>query len=261
MPDRQKTCFVLMPFAESYQEVYEQIYKPVCATNGLRCWRVDEIAGPGSITRDIVEGIIDADVIIADLTSQNPNVFYELGIAHAVGNKTIMTCQNVGEVPFDIANYRVILYDQTISGSKQLSERLSSAIQELLAALDRTNNPVQSVIGNRSALHFKRKLPMFMVTRDVEFTSNLRKLIESDNLIYLDDWASLDLEELILKPGFGKGSKSLAQVVYIVQKLGLYEDAGALQSFLSRHDIRLSRQMGRDWDAFTRAVNEARRSI
>lgn len=261
MPDRQKTCFVLMPFAEGYQEVYDQVYTPVCSANGLRCWRVDEIAGPGSITQDIVEGIIDADIILADLTSQNPNVFYELGIAHAVGNKTIMTCQSVDEVPFDIANYRVILYEQTISGSKQLAKRLSAAIKELLAALDRTNNPVQSVIGNRSALHFKRKVPMFMVTRNVELTSNLRKLINAEGVIYLDDWAALDLEKIICRPGFGKGSKSLAQIIYIIQQFGLYGDAGALQSFLSRQDVRLSRQGGRHWDAFTRAVDEARRSI
>ena len=88
-----KNCFVIMPFAQNYLEVYEEVYKPVCKENGIDCWRVDEISRPGSITKDIIEGIIEADIIIADLTSKNPNVFYELGIAHSVGNKTIMTAQ------------------------------------------------------------------------------------------------------------------------------------------------------------------------
>ena len=86
-PLHRKNCFVLMPFEPKYREVYDEVYKPVCSANDLDCWRVDEISRPGSITRDIVEGIIDAEVVIADLTSQNPNVFYELGIAHSVGNK------------------------------------------------------------------------------------------------------------------------------------------------------------------------------
>ena len=58
-----------MPFSEHYREVYQEVYKPVCDKNGLDCWRVDEISRPGSITRDIIEGILDADIVIADLTS------------------------------------------------------------------------------------------------------------------------------------------------------------------------------------------------
>ena len=80
MSDTRKKCFVLMPFADQYREVYQEVYRPVCERNAMDRWRVDELARPGSITRDIVEGILDADVVIADLTSRNPSVFYELGI-------------------------------------------------------------------------------------------------------------------------------------------------------------------------------------
>ena len=112
-----------MPFADQYREVYQEVYKPVCERSGMDCWRVDELARPGSITRDIVEGILDADVVIADLTSRNPNVFYELGIAHSVGNKTIMTTQSIADVPFDIANYRVLIYEQTHSWKQETCRR------------------------------------------------------------------------------------------------------------------------------------------
>lgn len=70
-----KKCFVLMPFEEKYREIYTEVYKVVCAKNGIDCWRVDEVNKPGSITRDIINGIIKSDIIIADLTARNPNVF------------------------------------------------------------------------------------------------------------------------------------------------------------------------------------------
>lgn len=206
-----------MPFAEEYREVYEQVYRPVCRAAGIRCWRVDEVARPGSITRDIVEGIIDADIVIADLTSQNPNVFYELGIAHAVGNKTIMTCQRIEEVPFDIGNYRVILYDQTIAGSKKLTEQLSAAIQELLAALDRTNNPVQSVLGGRAGANFLRRVPLFRVVDVGLLTRPLRLLLEEKGILYVDELGKLDLEEIASREGFG--ADSLSQLALLIREL------------------------------------------
>ncbi|MCX7111370.1 MAG: hypothetical protein NTX45_14830 [Proteobacteria bacterium] len=55
-----KKCFVLMPFDERFKEVYTDVYKVVCHDHGIECWRVDEISRPGSITKDIVEGILDA---------------------------------------------------------------------------------------------------------------------------------------------------------------------------------------------------------
>lgn len=152
----KRRCFVLMPFSAKYQEVYKQVYHPVCEANGVECWRVDEIARPGLITKDIVEGIIEADIVLADLTSKNANVFYELGIAHCVGNKTIMTSQSKDDVPFDIASNRVIFYEQSISGSKDLTKKLDAAIKELLKSLDQTNNPVQEVLSSRLAIGVKR---------------------------------------------------------------------------------------------------------
>lgn len=146
-----------MPFAQRYAEVYAEVYKPACANNDLDCWRVDEIARPGSITRDIVEGIVDAEVIIADLTGQNPNVFYELEISHAVGNKTIMTTQSLADVPFDVRSYRVLVYEQTLTGCRKLGKDLDQALKELLVAMDRTSNPVQEVVSARSSIGLGRE--------------------------------------------------------------------------------------------------------
>lgn len=84
-----RTCLVLMPFATEYEEIYKLVYKKACEELQIICYRIDEISRPGSITKDIVDGIIDADIIIADLTDNNPNVFYELGIANSIGKKPL----------------------------------------------------------------------------------------------------------------------------------------------------------------------------
>jgi hypothetical protein len=249
-----------MPFAEKYREVYEQVYKPVCGANGLHCWRVDELANPGSITNDIVEGIIDSDVVIADLTTKNPNVFYELGIAHTVSNKTIMTCQSRDDVPFDIANYRIIFYEQTISGSKKLINILDNAIKELLKALDRTNNPVQSVLSHRAAFHVKRRLPLFKVVDFSLFTREMRKLIDEESIIYLDELGKLNLDDIADRAGFGKGS--LAQLAYLIERFDLYDSVEGFQQFLRRRGISFrGSTYDERWRDFVSSIEQRSRAI
>lgn len=231
-----KNCFVIMPFADKYLEVYKEVYKPVCEANGLDCWRVDEISRPGSITRDIIEGLIDADIIIADLTSKNPNVFYELGIAHSVGNKTIMTAQSTDDIPFDIGNYRVIVYEQSISGSKGLYHKLEGAIQDLLKALDQTNNPFQEVASGKLKIGQKRKIPL---SKYVDFASlpwRSRDYLKESKILFVEDLKRLDLEEMANTKGIGKDSLSI--LVTQLLESDIFEDSEKLQNFILKHNLR-----------------------
>lgn len=240
MTDSMK-CFVLMPFDESFKEIYTDIYKVVCIEHGIECWRVDEISHPGSITRDIVDGILDADIIIADLTTRNPNVFYELGIAHSAGNKTIMTAQSINDVPFDIANYRVILYEQSITGAKSLKKKLASSITELLKALDQTNNPLQEAISGRSALGKRRKTPLVKYVDVNNLPKKMREWLHENGINYAEDVNRIDLEQMASTNGLGETSlgRFLSQVV----QHDLYDDAEKLQSVVLKHGIKL-----RDWN-------------
>lgn len=225
-----------MPFAEQYREVYQEVYKPVCAKNGIDCWRVDELARPGSITRDIVEGILDADILIADLTSRNPNVFYELGIAHSVGNKTIMTTQSLSDVPFDIANYRILTYEQSITGSKKLAVELERAIHELLAALDRTNNPLQEVLAHRSPIGVRKKAPLAKFLDIASLPARLRQWLVAQGVVYAEDVAGIDLRNLAETPGVGK--VALGKFFAALLEHDLYPDAEALQEVIFRYGIK-----------------------
>jgi hypothetical protein len=225
-----KTCFVLMPFREGLREIYTDVYVPVCQQNNIRCWRVDEIARPGSITRDIVEGILDADLILADLTGRNPNVFYELGISHATGNKTIMTAQSRDDVPFDIASYRVIFYDHTLRGCDKLRSQLDLAVKELVTALHRTNNPFQEVVASRGGMRQTGRQLLIKAVNTYHLTRALKDLIKERNILYLDDLRNIELPELLKRPGFGK--TSLSQLCSVLLRYDLFEEPEWINSFI-----------------------------
>lgn len=245
MNTHKKKCFVLMPFTEQLREVYTGVYRPTCKSLGIGCWRVDEIHRPGSITRGIVEGILDADIVIADLTTRNANVFYELGIAHSVGNTTIMTAQSIDGVPFDIASYRVIVYEQSISGSSKLKTKLTRAIQELLAALDQTNNPLQEALSSRSMLGKKQKTPLVKYVDVNDLPIRMREWLREHGIAYAEDVNRINLQELANTPGLGR--TALGKFLSKVVEHDLFDDADALQRVIIEHRIRLQRDSIGRW--------------
>lgn len=108
------SCFVIMPFAKPIGDYYEKIYAPAIKKAGLTAVRADnEIFGTGKIIDQIWTGITNAKVLVADLTNRNPNVFYELGLAHGLEKPVVLVCSNESDVPFDLRHIRVIYYDHT----------------------------------------------------------------------------------------------------------------------------------------------------
>lgn len=107
------TCFVMQPFGGILGGYYDLIFKPAIEQAGLTPVRADaEIFGTGKIMDQIWRGIRAANVLVAELTTKNPNVFYELGLAHALKKPVVLVSSNQDDVPFDLRHIRVILYDQ-----------------------------------------------------------------------------------------------------------------------------------------------------
>ena len=123
-----KECFVIMPFAKSFDGIWESVIRPVVTDFGDQCIRADDISNVGNILEDLTNSIRSADYLIADLTSQNANVFYELGYAHALGKPVVLLTQSAGDVPFDLRPLRVIKYSDTASGAVQLRDALNQFI-------------------------------------------------------------------------------------------------------------------------------------
>ncbi|HWK19292.1 MAG TPA: hypothetical protein VNR37_00785 [Microbacteriaceae bacterium] len=108
------TCFVMQPFAAPLGGYYDLIFRPAIEQAGLTAVRADaEIFGTGKIIDQIWRGIQDAEILLAELTTKNPNVFYELGLAHAIEKPVILISSNEDDVPFDLRHIRVILYDRS----------------------------------------------------------------------------------------------------------------------------------------------------
>jgi len=129
------TCFVMIAFADPLGSYYEKVYKPAIEKAGLTPIRADhEIFGTGKIIDQVWTGINSAKVLIAELTDRNPNVFYELGLAHALQKPVVLISSNEKDVPFDLHHIRVIYYDVTdpFWGNKlieKVAENILSAIK------------------------------------------------------------------------------------------------------------------------------------
>lgn len=139
------SCFVLMPFSKEMKEVYDYAIKPAAESCGYKCERADEFINSNNIISDIIRKIFKADVIIADITHKNPNVLYELGIAHSIDtNVIIIADKSSGSLPFDLSIYRTVFYEKSIDGIKvKLHEYLKDRICKLDEWRFVANNPVQ----------------------------------------------------------------------------------------------------------------------
>ena len=120
-----------MKFEETYDDLYREVIRPVCERSGFEVQRADDVFRPGIILQDIINGLLDSDLVIAEVTPPNPNVFYELGFAHALDKPTVLLARRGGELPFDISGYRVIFYDDAIGGKPQVETTLDKHLANI----------------------------------------------------------------------------------------------------------------------------------
>lgn len=117
-------AFIVMPFDPQFNSIYEDLIKPSLEDAGYDVRRADSLIDQQNILRDIVRGIATADLIVADLTTLNPNVLYELGLAHGLRISTILLAQSIQEVPFDLRSYRIQVYSYRYDQAKKLKQDL-----------------------------------------------------------------------------------------------------------------------------------------
>lgn len=128
--EKPRSVFVIMPFAETFDDVYELGIKASVEALGWECQRADEIIHNRDIMCQVCQGIRQARLVIADLTGQNANVFYELGMAHALEKDVILLAQDVGDVPFDLRPMNIIAYDTILPLRQRLTETLGTLLGE-----------------------------------------------------------------------------------------------------------------------------------
>jgi len=129
------TCFVIQPFRDKFDKRYEDVYRPALEEAGLEPYRVDQDPSTERLIDSIEEQIRNATICLADITTDNPNVWYELGHAFAVGRSVIMVCSNErnGKLPFDIQHRTVIPYQsESASDFDRLRTEISTRAKALV---------------------------------------------------------------------------------------------------------------------------------
>jgi hypothetical protein len=131
---KKEKCFIISPFGSWFDRYYDEIYVPAVEAAGLDPVRADDLYRPSAIMHDIWGFVRTSRVMVADLTDKNPNVFYELGLAHAVGKPVILLTQEFEDIPFDLRSLRVIQYsvEDPVWGAT-LKKDIQRALLETLA--------------------------------------------------------------------------------------------------------------------------------
>src|ERR1700685_3497917 len=156
-------CFVIMPIGDpsvdqahfdKMENIYSEWIKPTVESiqrsdspgSFLRCHRADKEVGPGDIVEHVIESLINSRIVIVDLTGKTANVFYELGVRHAVSNSTILLAEGTEHIPFDLRTLRAIVYQYTPPGMVRVRRQLQEAVMSIVTAPDKIDNPVRRIL-------------------------------------------------------------------------------------------------------------------
>ena len=128
-------CFTIMPYGNWFDVYYNKIYAPAIEEAGLISKRADDLYRPSSIVHDIWQYTKECQLVLADLTGKNPNVLYELGLAHAIAKPVILIVESMEDIPYDLRALRIIEYDKNAHNwGELLKEKIINAILEVILA-------------------------------------------------------------------------------------------------------------------------------
>lgn len=148
----ENICFVMMPFGDPFDDYYVDIYQPAIEENGFKSKRADSLFRPSPIIKDIWEYINNSKILIADITDLNPNVMYELGLAHAIAKPVILISDSTKNVPFDLRLLRILIYNtKKPSWSIDLKTKISNSIKEIIESP--TDSILQAFLSIKPKLH------------------------------------------------------------------------------------------------------------
>lgn len=145
----EKECFFIAPIGEEGSEARERsdklmeyIVEEAVSDYDYSVTRADQMDQPGSITDQIIEKVVDSELVVADLTGHNPNVFYELAVRHATGEPCIQLINSSESIPFDISDIRTIKYGLGVKEADQAKQEIRSQLNMLRDGDPEFDNPI-----------------------------------------------------------------------------------------------------------------------
>lgn len=146
----RKTCFIVAPIGSEGSEVrraieglLDAVLRPVLEElHGYHVEIAHKISASGSISDQIMNFLLEADLVVVDLTGLNPNVMYELAIRHCIGLPLVVIARDGTSLPFDVVQERTIFYHNDMHGVVDLKDRLDNAVKNVNENGGQTDNPV-----------------------------------------------------------------------------------------------------------------------
>lgn len=246
-----KRSFVLMPFAEELSDVYRYLIADALTSAGYDVNRADDVLSQNNILSDIVSGIVSSDLIVADLTGANPNVYYELGIAHALNKNVILLTQDINEIPFDLRSYRVISYGLHFAKMNQAKEELCKLASGAIKGNLPFGNPVKDFRGKNQNLSENLNSNSNLFEEDSETDYGLL-----DYRVKLEDGLE-DLSKIVSEVGSSLGSEVNPEITRSTERLS----SGKHSSKQQRNIVRDLAEHLQKYGAFIKPHNERYRNI
>jgi len=211
--ETKKTVFIIMPFGDWFDTYHDEIYIKAIGEAGFKSQRLDDENYPVVLVQDMYDMTKKASVVLADLTNNNPNVLYELGLAHALDKPVIIIRDSIENLPFDLRPFRVISYDKNVPDwGKKLSDRIVDALEEiednpgrslpsrLLASKDDEDLALPSTLpsmglpmGNRNSLRLE--LEHVLNSEKHTLTSQRKRISPPEALALINYYLRVDMPD------------------------------------------------------------------
>jgi hypothetical protein len=142
----------MMPFKQPFDAYFNEIYRPALESAGFTVGRADDLYIPRPVMLDVQESILSADLLLCEMSGRNPNVFYELGLAHAIGKPVILVSRSDDDIPFDLRHVRVLTYEPELPRwDVILRDKIVHAAQQALGGSTAWPPPLVPVASGISA--------------------------------------------------------------------------------------------------------------
>jgi hypothetical protein len=120
-----------MPFADEYRPIFDECIKPVAQELQLIIKRGDDFFARHAIMADVWTALVQTEMVVAEYSGRNANVFYELGIAHTLGRPAVLIARSLESIPFDLRHLRTLVYEPTPDGFAMLRDNLKDALSRI----------------------------------------------------------------------------------------------------------------------------------
>lgn len=210
------TCFIISPIGDEDSDIrrtsddlLKYVFRPAAEQCGYSVIRGDEVAAPGQITEQMTDLLLHAELVIADLTNHNPNVFYELAVRHATGKPVIQVTERKTPIPFDLKDFRTIVFDgsKSMGAADRLKRDIVRQIERIRADEDVCANPISRAFTATTA--DQASLKVFPAPRGRRYNSEFyafftARIRAAENDIYItgDGFECADPQGTELARGF-----------------------------------------------------------